>query len=305
MRLGAGWLVRSAAVQDEVQLPILDRIDFGAVSAALLNSDMHPRPRTPAQLPLTSVAGGYVLLVLVLLRFGGTPGLVTGFAVAVLAGVTAWLYLRPPAAQTVLSRAVVTSGGALARRDEVRSLFTLPRAAVQVPGAARPTASLPYTQTNEQFEVALARWGAADLVLRPHLVDAALRWQNGTLHNAGPDFLSDLFVLGLGPQPGLAAGATLTPQPTEEGEVPTVYKAVAGLAAGGDGDRPYRWHFVPRPAPLFRIRNRGRQRCSSRSLSGFGTRTWCNSAPCFSRWCCSAFSSPGPRRRRPTTATSR
>ncbi len=241
-RLGAGWVVRLEG-EDEVRLPALDRVDFGAVATALLSSDMHPRPQTPAQLPLTLVAGGYVLLVLLLLRFAGTPGLVTGFAVAVLAGVTAWLYLRPATAQTVLSRAVVTSGGELARRDEVRSLFTLPSATVQLAGAARPTGPQPYTQnrdargrdgqSGEQLEVALGRWGATDLVLRPQLVAAALRWQDGKLHNAASVFLSDLFVTGLGPQPDLAAGATLTPRLAEEDELPTLYREVSELLPAG------------------------------------------------------------------------
>ena len=242
VRLGAGWLVRTdAAGVGALRLPDLD---LKAVTAALLSDDMHPRPQTPAQLPLTLVAGGYVLLVLLLLRFAATPGLVTSFAVALLAGVTAWLYLRPPAAQTVLSRTVVTSGGALARRDEVRSLFTLPRTTVHVAGAAQPTQPLPYTQTLQDFELALTRWGAVDLSLRPQLVDAALRWHDGALQNDSPDFLRDVFVTGVGPQPDLTAGADLAPQAAEEVGLPTVYAALldllpTGTALGRSGGTVY------------------------------------------------------------------
>ncbi len=243
LRLGAGWLARLS--DPEASLPTLDRVDFSSVTTALLNSDMHPPPPAPAQLPLALVAGGYAVLVLLLLRFAGTPGLVTGLAVAALSGVSAWLYLRPATEQTVLSRSVVTSGGALARRDEVRSVFSLPRTTAQVAGAARPTGALPYTQTRsaraefrpsapgEQFEVALARWGAADLALRPQLVEAALRWQEGTLHNSSGVLLGDLFVVGLGAQPDLAAGASWTPRAAEERSLPSVYHALADALPTG------------------------------------------------------------------------
>lgn len=251
VRLGAGWLVRSDAV--EVSNLRLPHLEPAAVAAALLSDEMHPRPQTPAQLPLTLVAGGYVLLVLLLLRFAGTPGLVTGFALAILASVSAWLYLRPPTAQTVLGRAVVTSGGELARRDEVRSLFTLPRDTLTVAGAARPYQALPYTQTLQQFEVALERWGATDLALRPTLTDAALRWRGEMLQNASGTALADVFVVGLGPQPDLAAGAELTPQIAEEVELPAVYETLldslpVGTALGRSGGTLY-LALPPYPEP--------------------------------------------------------
>ena len=208
-------------------------VDRASMTAVLASDPLVSPPAPVSQGLLLSLAGGFALLVLVLVRFAGTPGLVATAVLVAIVTVAAWQYLRPVAPVLTATRTAWLGGGELALKLGVEEVLTLPAGTIDLPVRARTQPPLPYLVDGNGTHVTLGRWSAASLVLRPALAPAALRFDGPTLRNAGQVPLADVYVIGLGPQGSLMVGGSLVPVATEEGAVPPLYTQVAALLPQG------------------------------------------------------------------------
>ena len=209
-RLGAGWLVRSEGDEKE-GWPRLERT---ALLSALISPDMARGPaRVPQQLILLS-ASLYALAALLVVRFGRVPGLFAGLSLALLFAAGAWGYLRPSDATLTRSRSLTLAssgtGGSLAQTLELRTLFSLPEGARQLPLNAYPLDLTSWQTSPGEVRFTLPRWSAVTLALEPRLEAATFYWEGETLINSGSAALGDVFVLGLGQQSDIAPDERLS-----------------------------------------------------------------------------------------------
>ena len=225
--LGTGNVLLSSerSLRSALLAPTLQQSDL---QASLFSENLLQTPNYVATTPLLIAASVYAVLCLLLLRFGGAAGLLTGLAVAVLGSLIAWSWLRPESASAQVQRARSLSIGAggLSERLEVRALLTLPGGDLELPIRAAPDSRLTYVQTVDSLSLVAPRWQSLRFYLKPQLETARLSWQNGALYNDGDTPLSDVYVFGLGPQDALDAGTSLVPTEREQRELPEVYNRV-------------------------------------------------------------------------------
>jgi hypothetical protein len=219
-RLGAGWVISQSPL--EASQPA--SLDIAKLATALLDDDLVKRPKVSAQLPVLAFAAIYGLLILALLRFAAVPGLLTGLLLSLLACMLAWNWLRPQASQSILGRSLSIGGGELARRLELRSVFTLPSGKISLPISAQLLQLYAYEQKADTLSLEAQRWSALSFMLRPQLEPSQLRWRAGQLSNSSTTPLSDVYVKGLGPQGDLAAGATRAVSSQEETVLLEIYE---------------------------------------------------------------------------------
>lgn len=231
-RLGAGGFYQTnkdgvAALVNAPSLPTK------VLATELLTPTLSENPELPAQLPLLIASGAYLLIIVILVRLAGAPGLVASVALAILASLVAWSYLRPTTAQSIQGRSLLVGSGGLARRDDVRTVFTLPRTTLTLPAAARPLEPVPHTYGPDSFELALNRWASEAFFLKPYVNEASLRWDRGELLNTSAQTLRDVYVKGLGPQGALGPDESLTPMTNEDAVLPDAYEGLLELLPEG------------------------------------------------------------------------
>ena len=215
-RLGEGWLLRGDPTLSTKLLPTLPLVEGGALVELLAVTDPVQGPKPVAQLFVLIAAGAYGLLVLVLIRFAGTPGLLAGVGLAAVVSVAAWRALRPDQPLERTSHSIDIGGGDLAHRVAVEHLFSLPEGSVELEAVFRPLRPRPLEVGPGSTALDLKRWQSETLIARPQLVPATLAWEGGELVNRGNTPITTLFVSGLGPQASLAAGGRMTPSVGEE-----------------------------------------------------------------------------------------
>ena len=286
-RLGSGWLVRAAEADLGAVLTSLDAVDAPALAPALtealLTPDLlGPPPVVPSQ-PLLLGLAGYLVVALLLVRFGGVPGLLTALALAPVASLAAWGYARPPSATPVRSRSLSISAGGLAYGAEVRSFFLFAGGAVTGPPGSRllgadalegapgvaeavgntfrnslhtsPDAATRATaveRTPEALLLELPRWSSATFMLAPRLEPARLSVRGSALVNAGADALVDVYVVGEGVQEDLAPDSVRQVRAGEEDtrELPLVYRGLLPRLPEGSAVARLGGHiFVALPQP--------------------------------------------------------
>ncbi len=234
-RLGAGEVRRVPASVGAASRALADwhEQDRGALLAALAATPLVRSPRSAPQPLVLSLAAAYALLALLSLRFGGTPGVLATVALALVLSVAGWRLMRPPAAVISAGRTLMVGGGELALGLSVAERLTLPAGEVSVAGAARPLTPEPYLTDAGGTHVQLPRWHGVTLALRPSLGQAALRYQGGRLRNAGTTALRDVYVVGMGAQGDLAAGASRAVAPGEEGAASPMMARLGALLPRG------------------------------------------------------------------------
>lgn len=217
-RLGAGVLFKGApeaaslfqqvATQSVPNRPTL-------LAAALKQPLVEPPPPLPQTFVLLA-SGVFSLLLLILLRWAGSPGVVTALALAVLASLLTWQLLRPSEPQLSGQLSLMLAGGALALELPALEAITFPQAQLTYPGGAHPLRLQPYEITDEGAQISLARWRAVLLLFTPQLNASQLRWEGDAVRNVGHEPLYDLYRVGTGPLGELAAGAITSRPPSEE-----------------------------------------------------------------------------------------
>src|SRR5690554_6864724 len=218
VRLGAGALLqvaegRERAVELASQVTVPSR---GALQAALLQEPLIDPPPTLAETTLVLILAAYALGALLLLRFGGSPGLVAAAALTELVSLMAWQLLRPAAPQLEGGAVLALAGGELATMFPVREVLTMPRATLTFEEHARPLRPQAHRVDSASTHLTLERWRSVLLETAPRLGQAQLSVTNGVPSNHGPTPLRDLYLVGEGPQGDLAAGSS-TPQVNETG----------------------------------------------------------------------------------------
>lgn len=234
-RLGAGAVAATSgapvdAVAAVESFSTLDRAGFlDALTAAPLIEPPSPAP----QALVLAVAAAFGLIVIALLRLFSAPGLVSAVMLAALLSFAGWRALRPSESELVGNRTLAIAGGPLALSVEAREYFTLPATVVDVPDGARPLLPRAYTLDRSGMHVALARWRSLVVTLPPAVSDSPLRYAEERLGNIGDATLSDVIVIGVGPQGELAAGATARLEMAEQGPLPALYEGLAGSLPKG------------------------------------------------------------------------
>jgi hypothetical protein len=213
--LGVGTLQEVTAEGLRDRLTAQLQAPWRNAPAALISADLVQYPEAAPQLPLLVAVAGYLLLLLLLLRFGGIPGLLSSALLAGFAGVMAWGYLRSDTAQFDAARTLELSRGPLARVERVHSLISLPATEIRREGAAIPQQTLAYWQSNTATHFTAGRWSQSTWIERPRLATASFFWQQDRLVSAHRQPLTDVYVIGYGAQPDFPAGTTLQPQPGE------------------------------------------------------------------------------------------
>lgn len=236
-RLGAGWL-STAAGRDE-----LSRLDTQALAEVLITPELSRPPANLPPLNLVIAAAGYLLAVLLLVRFGGVPGLLSSFGLMLLIAAIAWVALRPADETLIRSRTLTISAGGLAQELEVMGVFSYPAQTLTL-GSARPLGAASWGLTPSGLTLSLPRWTSVVLLSRPRLSPAALEWRQGELYNRSSEALGDVYIVGLGAQGVLSAGARRPPQQLSDSVVPPLYQPLLpllpdGTALGRSGGRLY------------------------------------------------------------------
>ena len=218
-RLGAGWLGRAEATEGAVQreLSAHPRTVPSALAEALIDDELSA---TPEHLDITWVLaglGGYALLVLALLRFGGAPGLLAALLLAALLGAGA-AQLRPADPLLTRTRSLSLGAGGLALTGPLEALFSFPAQRAETPRAAYPvplTSARTWEVGPETFSTDLGAYESVVLVGRPQLGAAAFSWQGAALRNETGKGLDDVFVVADGriggQQSSLPVDGTLEP----------------------------------------------------------------------------------------------
>lgn len=231
-KLGAGGLRVVSAGELSSALAAAAVAEWRAAVAAFGAQTLVDDPAALPPGPLFVAAASYLLLVLVLVRFGGVPGILSSLLLGGFAALLAASYLPRGAAQLEATRVLELSGGPLARVEQLDELVSLPARELVRAGAAAPQQALPYRQTADGLRFGAARWSRTRWLARPQLALASVTWQGGVLVNRHAEPLVDVYIIGLGAQPELHPGRQLQPQ-AGEGAVPERYRElVAYLPAG-------------------------------------------------------------------------
>lgn len=218
-RLGAGAVAQTSAgpsgaveLVNRTQLP-----RQGALLAALLEEPLVELPTPLKGSTLVMIVAGYALLVLLLLNWAGSPGVVAALALAGLVSAVGWQLLRPPSPELHGEVSLALAGDGLALTVGAREVVTLPRASISLEGRARPLRRQAYRVDDAGTHVLLERWRSVVLQLAPTLNDAQLALVDDRPVNLGRSTLYELYRVGEGAFGDLQAGAG-APVPTEGGD---------------------------------------------------------------------------------------
>jgi len=243
-RLGAGWLGRADARRDAVQreLAAHPRLVPDALLTTLVSDEL---TETPPHLNLTwllAALGGYALLTVVLLRFGGAPGLLAALLLAAVLGAGAAL-VRPAEPLLTRSRSLSLGAGGLALTTDLEAIFSFPAQRAETARAAHPvplSAARAWTVGPERFSTDLGAYESLVLAGRPRLEPATFRWQGAALLNETGAALGDVFTLDSGRQAPIPvdgrlepSGGNLVPPPLYADLVPLLPPGSAVARAGG------------------------------------------------------------------------
>jgi hypothetical protein len=241
-RVGSGWIALAAALERPEAL-VEARTDHTALVSAFAAAGSLA---TPASVPTVAILVGataYAIAVLVILRFGGLPGLVAAVALAAAASFVAWSSLRPEAPVLLVARDLVVGGEGVGLRWRVHDIVSLPASAVALDVAARPLVPMPIANGPDGAVIDLARWQALRVVERPRATSAPLRWDDeGRLVNDGERTIEQVQVKG-GPwfgviaPGGVAAAPSRDPVPSSATALALLDVLPAGSAIASDGTR--------------------------------------------------------------------
>ena len=230
---GNGRIVRAVEADVASALDAAPTVPSAAVRGALAEQLTFRPPETLSTGAMLIAGAAYAVLVLLALRFGGLPGVAAALALAVVASVAAWNGLRPPETQFSATASLEVSAGGIAELHRVDRLASLPATTVAVDRAAVPLDRRAVRVTPDGASVDLTRWGSVVLVAPERVVSPRLAWSDGAIVNRSGAALTDLWIVGRGPQGSLAPGASHVPVDAEEGLPPVLYRALFPLLPSG------------------------------------------------------------------------
>jgi hypothetical protein len=241
-RLGLGWLVRDPRDYLTNTSPLDRPFKTHDLLETLVTSDPARAPSFSPVAVLLVATVLYIVAVALLVRFGRAPGLVASGSLALFASLAGWGYLQPAEARTIHSRALSIGAGGLAHVLERQTLVQLPGGTTRLDVAAHPVDQPEYLRLGDTLELVMPRWSRATLHVKPRIERAVFQWRDGRLVNEGPVALTDVYVLGGGPQEDLPPGSSLVVQESGTWREAPVYAALMPLVPQGSafarhGDR--------------------------------------------------------------------
>lgn len=251
--LGSGVIVRTneatwPRVRQAVSLTHHDAL-ADALLAGMEETPVHPLSQNMAVL----LASLYAALTLMLLAWGGVPGLLSSGLLALALSLAGWLYLRPSDnADNVLVRArqVVLGAGELAYVIERQRVFSFPEQVLELDQPAHALEQPTWQTSSQGMNLTMPRWSQDALALKPRLEPATFVWQEGALVNRSDVTLSDVFVFNFGRQPDIAAGSRRIVALDAAARIPRLYEPLAPyLPAGSALARRGSTIFVALPEP--------------------------------------------------------
>ena len=232
-RLGSGE-IRAASGSLGDPTGFLRGVDHEALVSALAGAERLAPPRPEPVVPLLAGAAAYALVVLVLLRFGGLPGVMAVAVVGLAASVAAWIPLRPPQDGVERVRDLVVGADGIGQRWRLHERLTLPARTVRLDVAGWTLSDGDARLGPNSIEVDLARWRSVVVVERPRAVDLPLlQGADGAWRNGGDAPLTLVLLPDGQAVRDVPPGAAIEAASTDAGPLPAVATALAELAPSG------------------------------------------------------------------------
>ena len=210
------------------------RFDHAALVSALASIERITPSSPPPVLPLLLGASAYALIVLVMLRFGGLPGLLAALLLALTTSVAAWVPLRPAQSSVDQVTDLVVGADGVGQRWRLHERFTLPARTAVLPVAGWPLSNVEARVGPDSVSVDLGRWRSAQVLERPRAVGMPLvQDEDGVWRNAGDASLALVSVRGGETALDVAPGQRLPVQVRDVGPLPRIAVALLELVPEG------------------------------------------------------------------------
>ncbi|TVR95057.1 MAG: hypothetical protein EA416_02475 [Trueperaceae bacterium] len=248
--VGAGRIVSL-----DVWRPTADtvaRVDQAALLSAFAAAERISLPRPAPVLPLLVAASGYALVVLLVLRFAGVPGVTAALVLALGASLAVWTPLRPERPTIDTSRDLVIGAEGIGQRWRLHERVTLPAQTLVLDVAGWPLSDVEARLGPASVAVDLPRWRHLTVVERPRTAALPLLQQaDGSWRNQGTVPLTVVVIRGGDHVDDVPADALVPPPSRDPRPLPSVALALLelvpeGAAVASDGAR---W-FVALPSTV-------------------------------------------------------
>lgn len=239
--LGNGRVISTDAIDVREALTARSAVDEPALRGVIAENLLVEPPATIPTGTIMLLGAAYALAVLLALRFGRLPGVAAALALAAMASVAAWSALRSDQTSFRAAMTLEVGSGGIARLTTFTKVMTLPADDMTFGTPVRTLDRRPSTAAPDGASVPLERWGETILAGPPTLGTQRLEWSESSLVNRSEAPLTDVYVLGLGPQPALAAGASVAPSESEDAVLSPIYDGLLphlppGTAVARSGD---------------------------------------------------------------------
>jgi len=234
-RLGSGVIAAGGAADSlTAGGAAAPHVDHAALVSAFAASERLQPPRPRPVMPVALAAAGYALLVLVVIRFGGLPGLLAAAVLVAAASTAAWVPLRPTTSSIDATRDLVIGGAGIGQRWRLHERLTLPEQTMTFPVGGWPLSDADARLSADRVEVDLGRWRSATVLERPRTVDLPL-WQgvDGRWRYDGAATLELLVLPGAEPRRDVAPGELEREHGVAAGPLPPVAQALLALVPEG------------------------------------------------------------------------
>jgi len=248
--VGAGRLVSLDAWRPTADAPA--RLDQKALVSAFAAAERITLPRPAPVLPLLIAASAYALVILLVLRFAGVPGVTAALVLALGASLAVWTPLRPERPTIDASRDLVIGADGIGQRWRLHERVTLPAQTLVLDVAGWPLSDVEARLGRDSVAVDLPRWRHLLVVERPRTAALPLQQQaDGRWLNLGAVPLTVVAIRGGDHVDDVPPDALVPPQSRDARPLPGVALALLdlvpdGTAVASDGAR---W-FVALPSTV-------------------------------------------------------
>ncbi len=238
LKLGAGRILKANRDNILSYLEISEtRYQIEVLADALITEDLRAYPPLPRLMPILVIASIFSILVLLCFRFLATTATLTILLMSLLTSILAWTWLKPTPSLKEEKRTLVISSDDLALEQSLHSLVSLPSITKTYDFAAFSKSTLEAETNPESYTIHLVRWANLLVFQKPSLLISNLKIieQNGgyELRNSSSRSFTNIFVVGEGWQPDLAADSAILLSEGSSGPLTATYKSLAEQLPNG------------------------------------------------------------------------